>query len=674
MKPFFRPATRLTWLSTLFLIWGILGAPPACLAQEENAPSDEQKGEIESKLQKLAEALKTLSETIPPEADEFGDLLADVAVLHKAGDWILRHGEYFEPNSASWTMDALDLGLERAKQLAEGESSWRMAKGGTVLGYQSVIDGSVQPYAVYVPEDYDQEASNRVRLDVLLHGRNARLNEVRFVRDHQGREYPEEEQGIVLHVFGRTNNAYRWAGEMDVFEAIEAVRRNFLIDPARVVLRGFSMGGAGAWHLGLHHPSLWSSIEAGAGFSETVHYARLKDLNNLQRKLLRIYDAQDYALNAFNVPIAGYGGEEDPQLQASVNIKEALEELGFEMEPEGLLTRAKDIDALFVVGEKMGHRVDPTSAEILKEFRDERADRGRNPNPKQIRFETYTVKYNRAAWVRIEEMVEHYQRATVDAEIEGNKVVVSTENVAVLAVERQAGESIEIDGQPLPLEEAVEGLLPHVYYRLVGDRWSIMDYNESRAVQLNTRTRKHQGLQGPIDDAFTSSFLCVRGTGDPWNPRVQEWADARLDRFAKAWDKYLRGRIRIKDDADLTPADFRDHHLILFGDPGSNSVLAKLLSSLPLEWTEDTLALAGEFASKDHAPVLIVPNPVNPGRYLVLNSGHTFGEDAFKGTNALLYPRLGDYSVFQIGKDVQDEEVVVNGLFDDAWRLLPEAP
>jgi hypothetical protein len=43
--------------------------------------------------------------------------------------------------------------------------------------------------------------------------------------------------------------------------------------------------------------------------------------------------------------------------------------------------------------------------------------------------------------------------------------------------------------------------------------------------------------------------------------------------------------------------------------------------------------------------VIVYPNPLNPRRYVVINSGHTFGEDDFRGTNAWLYPRLGDYSV-----------------------------
>ena len=65
---------------------------------------------------------------------------------------------------------------------------------------------------------------------------------------------------------------------LDVFEVLHhfvnyerAYNRN-LIDPARIVLRGFSMGGAGTWHLGLHHPDQFCVPGAGSRF---YHYAWL---------------------------------------------------------------------------------------------------------------------------------------------------------------------------------------------------------------------------------------------------------------------------------------------------------------------------------------------------------------------------------------------------------------
>ena len=358
------------------------------------------------------------------------------------------------------------------------------------------------------------------------------LNEVTFLDAHDGKPTPADQAGLLLHVFGRGNNAYRWAGEADVFEAIDAVRRNYPVDERRIVLRGFSMGGAGAWHLGLHHPSTWCSVEAGAGFTETRNYARLNDLPDYQEKALHIYDAVDYALNAFDVPIAGYGGEDDPQLQASANILDRLRALDIPMNTEGLVTRAEGIDFLQVVGAKMGHRVDPASAKILAAFHDEHAAERPEPPMPRIRFETYTLKYGRVGWLSIEELHEHYQRATLDAEVEGEDVVVRTENVAVLGVDRQAGQTIHLDGQDFPLIEAVQGLLPLVYFQHTAAGWVPLDYGESRVLQENLNRRKHRNVQGPIDDAFTGPFLCVRGTGKPWHPAVQQWADARLEQFA----------------------------------------------------------------------------------------------------------------------------------------------
>ena len=59
----------------------------------------------------------------------------------------------------------------------------------------------------------------------------------------------------------------------------------------------------------------------------------------------------------------------------------------------------------------------------------------------------------------------------------------------------------------------------------------------------------------------------------------------------------------------------------------------------------------------------------------MLNSGHTFHAADFRGTYALLYPRLGDYAVLKptpTEKDPTAAEVVTAGLFDDSWQIKKE--
>ena len=271
----------------------------------------------------------------------------------------------------------------------------------------------------------------------------------------------------------------------------------------------------------------------------------------------------------------------------------------------------------------------------------------------------------------------YYRRAEVEAEIDGQAVVVSKiENVSMLAVERHRGETIAIEGRRFPLRLAAEGLLPDVYFRRVETGWELLDHAQSRAVQLNVKARKRPGLQGPIDHAFAGPFLCVRGTGRARHPDVQAWADARLQQFADDWRKYLRGEINIKDDVDVTAEDIVNYHLILFGDPGSNRLIEQILPRLPIRWTDTEIAVGDgrAYPAADHAPALITANPLGPLRYVVLNSGHTFGSDAFEGSNALLYPRLGDYAVLRIGPDGQPTEVRESGIFGEDWKPRPAPP
>src|SRR5262249_31743925 len=119
----------------------------------------------------------------------------------------------------------------------------------------------------------------------------------------------------------------------------------------------------------------------------------------------------------------------------------------------------------------------------------------------------------------------------------------------------------------------------------------------------------------------------------------------------------------------VTDEDLRTKNLILFGDPGSNRLIARVLPRLPLRWTRRELRIAGQrFAAATHAPILINPSPL-PGvrdRYVVLDSGHTFHAAELSTLNYLLFPRLGDFAVVDVGHD----QVVRAGLCDETWRPM----
>ena len=148
--------------------------------------------------------------------------------------------------------------------------------------------------------------------------------------------------------------------------------------------------------------------------------------------------------------------------------------------------------------------------------------------------------------------------------------------------------------------------------------------------------------------------------------RAKRSAEASLRRFAYEWARYMRGDLPVKNDKEVTEADLHTKNLILFGDPGSNRWIEKALPRLPLRWTRDEFQLgSARYAAADHVPVLIQPNPLAEGRYLVLNSGHTFHEKELASLNYLLFPRMGDWAVLKVGgkvpanpSDPPDEAVV----------------
>lgn len=657
-------------LLPLLLLSTLLAAQPALTfpPPKVNPPDKETRETIDERTKQLAARIARLRQLGARDP-----ALADIEIYLKAAQSIVRNNEFYH-DSAKGTLAVLDDGLLRASQQGRGDSPWYAINGQTVArAYRSRIDGSLQPYAVTYPHDYGQ-TRRRYRLDVVLHGRDSGLTEVSFLHRHRpGTAAPKEQSYVRLDLFGRGNNGYRWAGEMDVWEAIEnflavetGLGRGALIDPARVVLRGFSMGGAGTWHLGLHRPDQFTVLGPGAGFTSTRGYAKLPDpLPSYLDAGLHIYDAADYAENVFNVPVVAYSGEDDPQIAAARTVEARLKPLG--------------LSITHLVAPKLGHQF---PAEWQKKAEDEFGkyiDRGRPEYPHKVRFVTYTLRYPSCYWVDLLGLEQHYQQARVEAERQEDGFTVKTANVRALRLALWPGATREtvrvtIDGQKLddiPPYMARTGELA-VYLEKRDGAWAV-PLPERLLVDRLRRPQKVSGLQGPIDDAFMAPFLCVRGTGKPWHAGTEAYARANLERFQADWAKFFRGELPVKDDTELTAADLATRHLILFGDPSSNSLIAEVLPRLPLEWTAKTIRFAGqEYAAASHLPVMVFPSPLATDKYVVLNSGHTFSTADFEGSNALLYPRLGDYAILKLAGDAKTplaHEVATAGLFDDYWRL-----
>jgi hypothetical protein len=601
------------------------------------------------------------------------DLLPDVEVYHKAVRYALQYGEFYKPAEIATAKALLKQGTERARQLQESKAPWTTATGLVVRGYVSKIDGSVQPYGLVVPASYSPNSPHQFRLDLWCHGRGETLTELNFIADRERSPGPfTPPNAFVLHLYGRYCNANRFAGEVDCFEAMDHVKAHYPIDEDRVVMRGFSMGGAACWDFAVHYPGVWAAAAPGAGFSETADFLKVFQNEKVQpteyeKKLWHWYDATDYALNLTDCPTVAYSGEIDRQKQAADMMAKALAAEGLTLE--------------HIIGPKTAHAYEPGAKKEVSRRIDAIVARGRNPVPTSLVLTTWTLRYNRCFWVTLDGLEQHWDRATVRATRSGRgRIVVNTRNVSALTLDLAPGSDAVPGGRAEEQQVSVDGTrfaVPYTtdrslttHFRKVDGKWQRVD-----SAADGTLAKRH-GLQGPIDDAFMDRFLMVRPTGQPLNEKVGAWAAHEMQHALDHWRKQFRGDAPVRDDDAVTDADIADSNLVLWGDPSSNKLLAKIADRLPIRWTGDGVRVGNRtYGADHHLPVLIYPNPLNPKRYVVLNSGFTFREYDYLN-NARQVPKLPDWAVLDVSVPPSSRSpgaVVAADFFDEHWQLKPAA-
>ena len=630
--------------------------PPADLAELKSGLTD-----LGTKIDDLKKTLRG------PNAE----LLPDVEVYHKAVRYAVEFNEIYVEKGRDDVKVAkavLKTGHDRAAELKAGKPSWTTATGLVVRGYRSKIDGSAQPYGLVVPPQYKPDTEFVFRLDLWWHGRGETLTEVDFIRQRttQMGEFTPKNT-FVLHPYGRYCNANKFAGEVDTFEAMEHVRKHYPIEDRRVVARGFSMGGAACWQFATHFPTVWAAAAPGAGFAETREF-----LGNFQKeavkptwyeeKLFHLYDATDYASNLFNCPTVAYSGEDDRQKQAADIMAKEMKKV--------------PIDLTHIIGPKTGHRYEPgAKAEVNKRI-DQLANRLRDPYPAEIKFTTYTLRYNTCGWLHIDGLEKHWEKSTVNGAFVGTQgCILTTKNVNRMTFKLPSGTvppvlnsrgNFRIDDSDIsPPAFRSDGSFEMTVAKNSAGKWR-------KAPTPVEGLAKSPGLQGPIDDAFMDAFRFVKPTGKPMNEKTGQWAAAEFAHATKHWRQHFRGDAPVSLDSAVTDKEIAAENLVLFGDPESNAVLKKIADKLPVKWTKDGIVVGDKTYEADkHVPILIYPNPLNPKKYVVLNSGFTFREYDYLN-NARQVPKLPDFAVVDVSTPPNSRfpgKVVRAGFFDEKWAL-----
>lgn len=670
------------WFGCSMQAWGQDGSRETIPEQVKRIPElgIEIPAEREASLRlQLAELQEKIAGLRAAKKTRVDGLLPDVMIFERAVRMALDYREFFEVKELDKAESLLAEGIRRADQLQAGTADWTEQTGLVVRGYISELDQTVQPYGLVIPNGMKVTERRPMRCDVWFHGRGEKLSEVNFLseRMHWVGEFSPADT-VVLHPYGRYCNAFKFAGEVDVWEALADVQRRYAIDPDRISVRGFSMGGAACWQFATHYADRWFAANPGAGFSESPLFLKIFQTPGIrptpwEQKLWSLYDCDKWALNLTQCPTIAYSGEKDGQKQAAEVMERALAPYGIQLR--------------HVIGKGMGHQFDRPSKEVIEGVMQQLAKRGKPAMRSELRFTTATLKYDRMDWLRVHGLEEHFVPGRVDVGLDwgegGKRLTVhfkTLERVTDVSIDLPAGtasvpmEQISVVGvEGLTSEpKSVHGLYVYsdgsIRFRIRKGREGGWDWV---GIDAPTEGKRH-GVQGPIDDALMGPFVFVRPTGKVTHERVGKWVESELERGIEHWRRHFRGDVRVVADHEVTDDLVRNANLILWGEPGSNAWIAKVLGEVPIGWNERSIQVGEkQYDASHHVPIMIYPNPKNPARYVVWNSSFTFRENAYLN-NARQVPMLPDWAVVDIDTPVNavwPGKVVEANFFDEAWKL-----
>jgi hypothetical protein len=531
----------------------------------------------------------------------------------------------------------------------------KLKSGPQDLSFFSTVDETDQPYSIYIPGNFDE--SKKYPLVIFLHGAmsNHRLGLRRvFGKGNiQGADFikpgnvPVETDlevtrywprvrdidYIVAAPFARGTAGYQGIPEQDVYEMLDDIKSRFSIDEDRIYLTGLSMGGGGTIWLGLSRPDIWAAIAPCCPAPPD--------------------GSADMAVNACNLPVHLFVGDKDFLYATAREWKTKFE------------TITPRFNYIEYPG--IGHNSweyaykDGFIFDWFSQFT-------RDLFPRQVRFNTRWFKYNKAYWVKFDNLTPG-TLATIDAKFtDNNTIEISTSGLDAF--------SLSLAGHPQfnPAQKVNIRIDGRLFSAKGPDGFSFM---KSAGSWINRKftpglTSKKPGAEGPINAVVSSNHIYVYGTGG--NPTEEEIAARRAQATAAAdWsaDRGMLGRVmvfpRVLSDKELRQSDYDISNLVLFGTRETNAIIEKFADRLPLHL---------KTAAKDYGLLYIFP--VN-NHYVLISSGLPWWTPpkkaiqqegfSFLSSRADLLKNFQDFFLFRDSPD----NIITRGFFDNNWKVPPEA-
>jgi hypothetical protein len=296
--------------------------------------------------------------------------------------------------------------------------------------------------------------------------------------------------------------------------------------------------------------------------------------------------------NLHNIPVLAVHGAEDRHtpLSSSLALQSAAKREGT---PFTLRVIAN--------ATQLRYPVDPYA--LLFEFL---KGKSRERNPGHVTYEAPSESFQSAYWLRIDKFEDPLRPASIDGRMnwQTGEMQVRTANVSRFSVLPRSSEQF-----------------PDNVSLFLNGRWVFRSRPMQGAASIWAETGRPTESEAPhqprvaISSAFSAPFLVVAGTAGGANSPGRREAE----RFVQSWRARFFTECPFKNDVQVTPADMASNNLVIFGTPSSNSLPAGMETRLRIPSTAALAKqLALDAATGDLSLQAVFPNPLNPGKYVVL--------------------------------------------------------
>lgn len=520
-------------------------------------------------------------------------------------------------------------------------------------------DSSVQPYFVYQPSAYDDSRS--WPLVIFLHGwvpDTSRINPYLvpdFVVD-----LAERHGTLLCLAHGRTNTDFQYVGELDVLRVMREMKRYYSVDADRIYLLGISMGGAGAWQIGVNYPHLFAGIAPINGQADWFRfwhsnfgYPPRAELPSHLAWIVALNNPLDHVTNLSN--LYSYSQHATGCFVGAHHTRAMVDELGEIGAPHDF----------FEDPSPLGHYIYWRPDCWARAF-EHLVKQKRTVNPRTIQYTTYSLRFHQAYWLTLQRFEQWGRPAMVHAAYRGDHhFELRTDNVARLKL---APPPDWADGENR-IRVTWNGAV-HESVQLDECGTAVLDapgWNDDN----DARHAKTPAVCGPAPDVFNFPFIAVRGT----RGTAAETAALKnlAQQFVDDWYEYAEGRVQLIRDDEVTDAMIAGTGLVLFGLPETNHTIARIHEGLPFKLSRETIEFPDgrTYCARENGLILTHPNPLAPERYVLVYNGLRWG--GARSANHR-FDRIPDFTVFREDPlpGIGSNRFLAAGLFDAYWRYDPD--